>query len=80
MNILALDAAYGQASACLLSHAHRCGETISETTPHSQAILPLLNRLLVGAGLDWGQLDVLAVGIGPGSLTGIRVAAATVAG
>ncbi len=80
MNVLALDAAYGQASACLLSSGHLHSETISEPEPHSQAILPMLTRLLVSAGLEWEQLDVLAVGVGPGSFTGIRVAIATVAG
>jgi tRNA threonylcarbamoyladenosine biosynthesis protein TsaB len=80
LNVLALDAAYGQASACLLGHGHVHRESLTEPTPHSQAILPLLDRLLVSAGLAWEQLDVLAVGIGPGSFTGIRVAVATVAG
>lgn len=80
MNVLALDAAYGQASACLLSGGHLHSETISEPEPHSRAILPMLTRLLVSAGLEWEQLDVLAVGVGPGSFTGIRVAIATVAG
>jgi tRNA threonylcarbamoyladenosine biosynthesis protein TsaB len=80
LNVLALDAAYGQASACLLSAGKVRSETISESTPHSQSILPMLTRLLVAAGLEWEQLDVLAVGVGPGSFTGIRVAIATVAG
>lgn len=80
MNVLALDAAFGQASACLLSHGRVHGATLTEPTPHSQAILPLLDRLLVSAALEWEQLDVLAVGAGPGSFTGIRVALATMAG
>jgi tRNA threonylcarbamoyladenosine biosynthesis protein TsaB len=80
LKVLALDAAYGQASASLLSAGNVHSETISESTPHSQSILPMLTRLLVAAGLEWEQLDALAVGIGPGSFTGIRVAIATVAG
>jgi tRNA threonylcarbamoyl adenosine modification protein YeaZ len=80
VNVLALDAAYGQASACLLAGTVVHGETLSDPTPHSQAMLPLLARLLAAASLDWDRIDVLALGIGPGSFTGIRVAAATVAG
>ncbi len=80
MNVLALDAAYGQASACLLRGDEMHGETLSDPTPHSQAMLPLLERLLVAASMDWQAIDLLALGAGPGSFTGIRVAAATVAG
>lgn len=80
MNVLALDAAYGQASACLLCGDRVHVETLSDPTPHSQAMLPLLNRLLVAASLEWEGIDLLALGVGPGSFTGIRVAAATVAG
>jgi tRNA threonylcarbamoyl adenosine modification protein YeaZ len=43
-------------------------------------MLPLLERLLAASGLAWNEIDVLALGIGPGSFTGIRVAAATVGG
>lgn len=80
MNVLALDAAYGQASACLLCGDGMHGETLSDPAPHSQAMLPLLERLLVAASMEWEAIDALALGVGPGSFTGIRVAAATVAG
>jgi len=80
-NILALDAAFGQASACLLGadgrRHHASGE---ESLPHSQGILPLLEGLLSEAGMSWTDLDMLALGIGPGSFTGLRVAAASLAG
>lgn len=80
-NILALDAAYGRAAACLVrkdgKRFHAEGE---DDQPHSQGILPMLESLLSQAAVDWKQLDMLAAGIGPGSFTGLRVAAATIAG
>lgn len=81
MNILALDAACGAAAACLIRGdgeiTHAEGE---EGKPHSQAILPLLEGLIKEGGVTWQQLDMLALGIGPGSFTGLRVAAASLAG
>lgn len=79
--VLALDAAYGPAAACLLLPGSEplLAET-DQNTPHSKSILPLLSGLLEKAGIDWQQLDMLATGAGPGSFTGLRVAAATISG
>lgn len=80
-NILGLDIAFGLAAACLLC---RDGRTFTasgaENRPHSQSIMPLLQSMLDEACIDWCELDMLAAGIGPGSFTGLRMAAATLAG
>jgi len=80
-NILALDIAFGPASACLL---RRDGQVFfadgSEDRPHSQTIMPMLGSLLDEAAIDWRELHMLAAGVGPGSFTGLRIAAATLAG
>lgn len=81
MNILALDAACGAAAACLIDRAGQISHAEGgEGLPHSQAILPLLEGLLKARGMVWQDLEMLALGIGPGSFTGVRVAAATMAG
>ncbi len=41
---------------------------------HSSALLPLARALLAEQGLTWRELDGLAVGVGPGSFTGLRIA------
>jgi tRNA threonylcarbamoyladenosine biosynthesis protein TsaB len=44
---------------------------------HSQELLPELARLMEEAGVGWDRLDSLAVGIGPGTFTGLRIGIAT---
>ncbi|MDQ6951166.1 MAG: tRNA (adenosine(37)-N6)-threonylcarbamoyltransferase complex dimerization subunit type 1 TsaB [Mariprofundales bacterium] len=78
--LLALDAAAGAAVA-LLRHQGRCiTATTPDGLPHSRAVIPLLEKLLAQAGIDWPQIDSFALGCGPGSFTGIRIAAATMNG
>lgn len=43
-------------------------------------LLTHVERALDGAGVALGELDLLAVGIGPGSFTGLRVGLATIKG
>ncbi len=81
MNILALDAACGRAASVALKDDGSQFKAESEgKNPHSVAILPLLEKVLAEAGLSWSDLDLLALGIGPGSFTGLRIAASTLAG
>jgi len=80
-NILAVDLATGAIAASLLCHDDRLF-TVDDAgmTPHSQTLLPLLRELMQQADLGWNDLGLLALGAGPGSFTGIRIAAATLAG
>jgi len=82
-NILALDTAFGEIAACIIKggqvyisppDARSAGKT------RSTSIIPTIHQLLLQAGLNWKQLDVLAFGAGPGSFTGLRIGAATLAG
>jgi tRNA threonylcarbamoyladenosine biosynthesis protein TsaB len=51
-----------------------------ERPGHSTRLLPLAAELLARAGLRWGELDRIAVGVGPGTFTGLRVGIATAHG
>jgi tRNA threonylcarbamoyladenosine biosynthesis protein TsaB len=47
---------------------------------HTQLALPWADELLAQAGIKKNQLDLIAVGIGPGAFTGVRLAVALVQG
>lgn len=75
MNILALDTSTEACSAALAIR-----ESISERfelapRSHSLLILPMLDALLAEAGIRLSQVDAVAFGCGPGSFTGLRIAA-----
>jgi tRNA threonylcarbamoyladenosine biosynthesis protein TsaB len=81
MRILALDTATTATTVALAD-----GEAVLErrddppagTRPrHTSRLLPLVAELLEQAGWAWGDLDRVAVGIGPGTFTGLRIGVAT---
>jgi tRNA threonylcarbamoyladenosine biosynthesis protein TsaB len=47
-----------------------------ERPGHTTRLLPLASELLGEAGLGWGEVQRIAVGVGPGTFTGLRVGVA----
>jgi tRNA threonylcarbamoyladenosine biosynthesis protein TsaB len=47
---------------------------------HATRLLEMANELLAQAGLGWDALERIAVGVGPGRFTGLRVGVATARG
>jgi tRNA threonylcarbamoyladenosine biosynthesis protein TsaB len=48
-----------------------------ERPGHATRLLPLVARVLERAGIGWAAVDRIAVGIGPGTFTGLRIGIAT---
>jgi tRNA threonylcarbamoyladenosine biosynthesis protein TsaB len=74
MNLLALETATESCSVALLR-----GDDLferSEIAPrrHAELVLPMAEAVLAEAGITRRELDGIAVGRGPGSFTGVRLA------
>ncbi len=48
-----------------------------ERPGHATCLLPLVARVLERAGIGWAEVDRIAVGVGPGTFTGLRIGIAT---
>lgn len=79
--ILGFDTSAAHCAAALLSGDTVLAE-VREDMARGQAerLVPLLEQVLRDGGKSWGDLDALAVGVGPGNFTGIRIAVATARG
>jgi tRNA threonylcarbamoyladenosine biosynthesis protein TsaB len=47
---------------------------------HATRLLRMSHELLISAGMGWKQIDRVAVGVGPGTFTGLRVGVASARG
>ncbi|MHB8947480.1 MAG: tRNA (adenosine(37)-N6)-threonylcarbamoyltransferase complex dimerization subunit type 1 TsaB [Rhodoferax sp.] len=88
MNLLAFDT-----STDLMSVAVQRGNAAGASAAHqvwqhsgpggaqtSSQLIPTIQRLMAQAGLQFGQLDTIVFGSGPGSFTGLRTACAVAQG
>lgn len=80
MKLLALDTASGQCSAALLLDGQLTCRAILTAREHARLLLPFVDELLAESGISLRALDGIAFGRGPGSFTGLRVAAAVTQG
>ena len=79
--VLSFDTAAAHCAAALVSGDQILG-AMSEPLFKGQAerLIPMLEELLTGAGKNWSDLDLIAVGIGPGNFTGVRISVSAARG
>lgn len=79
--LLAFDTATPDGSVALGRDGSRAlARRIGTSVRHAEALLPAIAELLEEAGCRPADLDGIVVGSGPGSFTGVRIAAATARG
>lgn len=83
--LLALDASSSACSAALLLRRDGAEERLVARfalTPreHTRRLLPMVDEVLAEAGVSPSELDAVAYGRGPGSFTGLRIAAGAAQG
>jgi len=74
MIVLALDTCLGACSAAIVDGERRIA-SVSEpmTRGHQERLAPMVRDLAAGAGVAFKDFDRIAVTVGPGSFTGLRV-------
>ena len=85
MNVLALDSATSSTAVALALADGRLREARDDVAPgerpqHAQQLLALAAQLLDAAEIGWSQIGRVAVGVGPGGYTGLRIGLATAHG
>ena len=83
MNLLGLDTSTAASAACVLradGEAFEAGPTAGAPRAHAAELLPAVTAAMERAGLDWPDLGAIAVGVGPGGFTGLRIGIATARG
>ena len=81
MRVLAVDTATMAGGVALLDGERVVGESLLDVrTTHSERLMFAVDRALADAGWGATTLDGLAVTVGPGSFTGLRIGLAAVKG
>lgn len=81
MNILAFDTTMQACSAAVLTEAGGCFSTLREIERgHAEALMPMVLEVLEQAQVTFQDIDCVAVTLGPGAFTGVRVGVATARG
>jgi tRNA threonylcarbamoyladenosine biosynthesis protein TsaB len=80
LSTLGFDSAGAGASAAILRGDRIVAERVAMERGQAETLIPLIGDVLVEAGLDASELDLIAVTVGPGSFTGLRIAIATARG
>ncbi|MDR1853211.1 MAG: tRNA (adenosine(37)-N6)-threonylcarbamoyltransferase complex dimerization subunit type 1 TsaB [Propionibacteriaceae bacterium] len=75
--VLGIDTSQNVSVGLAVAGKIAANETIMNTRAHVEELTPLTQRVLAQAGVEFGDLDSIVVGVGPGPFTGLRVGVAS---
>jgi tRNA threonylcarbamoyladenosine biosynthesis protein TsaB len=83
VNILGIDTSTAASATCVVRADGKAFEVeppaaaLEQAPAHSRQLMPGVAHCLEQAGIGYADLDVVAVGTGPGAFTGLRIGVAT---
>ena len=80
LTILAFDTSAAHCAAALLYNGKVVSRVEEMSRGQGERLVVLLEEVLAENGKTWADLDAIAVGVGPGNFTGIRIAVSAARG
>lgn len=80
MNILAINTSDDVLSVALKLNDEILSEQLLVERNHNQSVLIMIDQMFANAGVESEDIDAVAFGVGPGSFTGLRIAAGVAQG
>ena len=83
MTLLGIDTSTSASAACVLRDDGEAFEVAPDPArlaagpAHARELMPAVAEVMDRAGLEFGELAAIAVGVGPGTFTGLRIGIAT---
>jgi tRNA threonylcarbamoyladenosine biosynthesis protein TsaB len=83
VTLLGIDTSTPASAACVLRddgsavEVEPAAERLREGPAHARELMPAVDDVMRRAGVEFGDLDAIAVGVGPGTFTGLRIGIAT---
>ena len=83
MNVLGIDTSTAATAACVLRAGGQAfereppPEALGAPPAHARELMPAIMAVLRESGLDPSELGAIAVGVGPGTFTGLRIGVAS---
>jgi tRNA threonylcarbamoyladenosine biosynthesis protein TsaB len=83
VSLLGIDTSTAASAACVLRGDGEAFEvapepaTLAARPAHARELMPAVADVMERAGLGYGDLEAIAVGVGPGTFTGLRIGIAT---
>ena len=78
MKVIGIDTSTKVATISIIDEEKVIGEySLSKDMSHSEKLMPMIKEVLDNVDISISEIDLFAVGVGPGSFTGLRIGAAT---